>query len=763
MPNSALHPENHMKRLLIVTTVPETLATILKGQPRHLSGCFDVQLASGAADSSRQVEQLEGIKIHVVPMVRGIQLLTDLRSVLRMVQLIRALQPDAVHSYTPKAGLITMLAGWFCRVPVRVHTFTGLIFPTAHGLMQKLLIWVDRLICACATKVVPEGEGVKRDLVAFGITQKPLQVIGYGNIAGVDTSWFSPSLSATVIAAKDLRARLGISQDAFVFCFVGRLNRDKGVKELMHAFSSLPPSSHLLIVGSEDPSAPVEESVLAALRSHTRVHELGFSHDIRPALQASNVLTLPSYREGFPNVVLQAGAMGLPVIATDINGCNEVIEPGFNGWLVEPRNVDSLHKAMLEAFRSSTETLEGMGHRARERIKQRFEQQQHWVSMVAFYKRLLNVQRFLLVGSLAESLINFRGPLIAALQAGGVHVHVAAPDMPQVNPIREQLQAWGVDVHSIILHRTGMNPVVDLQTLWCLWRLMRRIRPEYVLSYTVKPVIYGSLAAALAGVPRCFALITGLGYAFQQQIKGGLLQYLVQRLYVIALSKNQGIFFQNPDDQKLFRQQGLVVSSTHTCVVNGSGVDIARFSVQPFPEGPTNFLLIARLLGDKGVREFVGAACKVKAVHPQVQFTMVGWIDSNPDAIQQHELDDWVNSGVIHFMGRLSDVRPVIAACSVYVLPSYREGTPRTVLEAMAMGRAIITTDAPGCRETVVDGDNGLLVSVKSVDALAQAMCRFIDEPNLAVAMGMRSRLIAEDKYDVNKVNAVMLSEMGLV
>ncbi len=751
-----------MKRLLIVTTVPETLATILKGQPRHLARGFDVLLASGAADSSNQVERVEGIKVHVVPMARGIKLVTDLKSVWHMVRLIRALQPDAVHSYTPKAGLVTMLAAWLCRVPVRVHTFTGLIFPTAHGLMQKLLIWVDRLICACATKVVPEGEGVKRDLLAFGVTRKPLQVIGHGNIAGVDTSWFSPSTSATAMAAADLRARLGISQDAFVFSFVGRLNRDKGVKELMDAFSLLPPSSHLLIVGGEDASAPIEDAVLAAMRSHARVHELGFMRDIRPALLASNVLILPSYREGFPNVVLQAGAMGLPVIATDINGCNEIIEPGFNGWLVEPRNADSLRRAMLEACRASAETLVGMGQRARERIQQRFEQQQHWANMVAFYTRLLNAQRFLLIGGLAESLVNFRGSLIATLQAQGVCVHVAAPDMLQANPVRKQLEARGVEVHNIVLQRTGRNPIVDMQTLWGLWRLMRRVRPDYVLSYTIKPVIYGSLAAWMARVPRCFAMITGLGYAFQRQVQGGALQFLVRRLYAMALSGVKSVFFQNPDDEVLFRQQGLVVSSARTCVVNGSGVDVVSFSVQPLPIGAVNFLLIARLLGDKGVREFVGAAHQVKAVHPQAQFTVVGWIDSNPDAIKQHELDDWVATETIHFIGHLSDVRPAIAACSVYVLPSYREGTPRTVLEAMAMGRAIITTDAPGCRETVAHGDNGLLVPVKSVDELAQAMCRFIDEPGLAGAMGARSRLIAEAKYDVHKVNAVMLREMGL-
>ena len=196
-------------------------------------------------------------------------------------------------------------------------------------------------------------------------------------------------------------------------------------------------------------------------------------------------------------------------------------------------------------------------------------------------------------------------------------------------------------------------------------------------------------------------------------------------------------------------------------VVNGSGIDLAEYAVAPVPAAP-RFLLIARLLGDKGVREYAEAARRLRRQHPQARFSLVGWIDDSPDAIAQRELDGWVAEGALEFLGRLADVRPAIAAASVYVLPSYHEGTPRTVLEAMAMGRAIITTDAPGCRETVMEGNNGLLIPVRSVPALVEAMERFIAEPGLAERMGRRSRQVAEAKYDVRKVNAVMLREMGI-
>lgn len=365
-----------------------------------------------------------------------------------------------------------------------------------------------------------------------------------------------------------------------------------------------------------------------------------------------------------------------------------------------------------------------------------------------------------LIAGFTESIIAFRGSLIGALSRAGITVTATAPEVFDTGT-RDKLGALGANTVSLPMRRTGTNPVSDLVYGMRLFAMFRKTRPHYVLAYTVKPVIYGTLAAWLAGVPNRFALITGLGYAFTAE-RRGLLSHVVMALYRVVLRRATKVFFQNPDDERQFRKMGLLLPGIPSVVVNGSGVDVASYTVQPLPAGAPIFLMIGRLLGDKGVREYAEAARRIRAVNPDARFRLVGWIDSNPDAIAQSELDAWIADGTLEFLGKLDDVRPAIADSTVYVLPSYREGTPRTVLEAMAMGRPIITTDAPGCRETVIDGENGYLMPVKSVDALAEAMRRFIDNPDLAARMGQRSRQIAEDKYDVHKVNAVMLREMGI-
>jgi|FLYL01.1.fsa_nt_gi glycosyltransferase involved in cell wall biosynthesis len=371
-----------------------------------------------------------------------------------------------------------------------------------------------------------------------------------------------------------------------------------------------------------------------------------------------------------------------------------------------------------------------------------------------------------ILGGYAPSLINFRGPLIRAMLASGHEVVAMAPARDGrgevARAVAEELRAWGVRFRAVPLRRAGMNPLRDAVALSALVRAFRAERPDALLAYTIKPVIYGSLAARAVGVEGIYSIVTGLGYAFgdgslRQRALGGV----VRQLYRWGLRVNRRVFFQNPDDLALFRNEGLVRAG-QALLVNGSGVDLAHYALAPLPSGPVRFLLIARLLADKGILEYVEAARVLKGRYPQLAFDLVGPLDPNPMAISLAQVRAWEREGVVRYLGEAKDVRPHLARCTVYVLPSYREGTPRTVLEAMAMGRPVVTTDAPGCRETVLDGVNGFLVPVGDARALARALERFVLEPGLVARMGAESRRIAEEKFDVHKVNAVILGAMGL-
>jgi glycosyltransferase involved in cell wall biosynthesis len=293
--------------------------------------------------------------------------------------------------------------------------------------------------------------------------------------------------------------------------------------------------------------------------------------------------------------------------------------------------------------------------------------------------------------------------------------------------------------------------------------LFTELKPDLFLGYTIKPVVYGSLAAAHAGVPGIYSMITGLGSAFSGSgIKAALIRRLVIFLYRRALRHNARVFFQNPDDIALFSRMGILKAGEQAVRIPGSGVDVHEFQPAPFPKG-LSFLLIARLLREKGIAEYAEAARRIRQHHPHVRFRLAGWLDENPDSIREDELQAWVDEGTLEYLGRLDDVRPALADSSVFVLPSYyREGIPRTLLEALAMGRPIITTDMPGCRLTVKDGENGYLAAARDAHALAEAMERFIEQPEMIAKMGVASRSLAETQFDVHIVNKIILKSMGL-
>jgi len=364
-----------------------------------------------------------------------------------------------------------------------------------------------------------------------------------------------------------------------------------------------------------------------------------------------------------------------------------------------------------------------------------------------------------IIAGYAKSLINFRGELIKTLVKKGHQVVALAPE----KGFEGDLASIGAQYQPIPLKRTGTNPLNDLRVFFVLISTLKKLQPDLVFCYSVKPVIYGSLAARIVKISQVYSMITGLGYVFVGgALKHRVLMWLVRLLYRQAIKNNKKVFFQNPDDMRSFKELDILTDENKAVLINGSGVDVNKFAYAKPKINPITFLLIARLIWDKGIGEYVEAARLIKKRYPNVVFRVLGSFDSNPAAISQKQVREWVQEGLIEYLGETDDVRPYIKDSSVYVLPSYREGTPRSVLEAMSMGRAVITADTPGCRETVCHGVNGFLIPVKNSQALVEAIERFILNSELIFDMGVKSREIAVGKYDVHKVNRVIMQAMGL-
>ena len=360
------------KKIIRAATVPQSLDVFCKGILKELSEKYEVVALSSPGEPLDRVREREGVRTIAVPMERHISLMKDLKALLTMIKVLRKERPYMIHSMTPKAGMLCMVAGWLTGVPVRVHTFTGLVWPTETGLKRKILMLTDWLICACATHVIPEGEGVKNDLIAGKITHKPLNVLGYGNVKGVDMVKCSRRPEVMRIAEK-LRM-----EDCFTFLFVGRIVRDKGINELCQAFDKLSKMTpvRLILVGRyEDTLDPISDASREIINNNTSIEPLGpkYGDELLAYYAAADCFVMPSYREGFPNTVLEAGAMELPSIVTDINGSREIIENGINGLIIPSQNSQALYEAMWYMV-NEKDKREYMAKNARKMIADRFEQ-----------------------------------------------------------------------------------------------------------------------------------------------------------------------------------------------------------------------------------------------------------------------------------------------------------------------------------------------------------------------------------------------------
>ncbi len=372
------------------------------------------------------------------------------------------------------------------------------------------------------------------------------------------------------------------------------------------------------------------------------------------------------------------------------------------------------------------------------------------------------MKHIVVVGVLPRSLINFRGDLIKAMiNAGHKVTAMSSKAEPEVI---EALKKLGVSFKSYPVNRRGLNPLKDIQTMFALHKAFVELKPDIVLAYTIKPVIWGGLAAYYIKLIRFFAMIEGLGYAFHaSNWKRKILTKIVSFLYRISLRKASKVIFLNSDNQNEFVARHIIPESK-SFMINGIGVNLKEYNYTPLPSSGIIFLSIGRLIGEKGFREFYQAANLVKSKYPSARFQILGPEDSSLDGIPLHEVKAWETQGVIEYLGVTDDVRPYLAACHVFVLASYYEGMPRTSLEAMAIGRPVLTTDTSGCRDTVEEGINGFLVPVKDPMAIAERIVWFIQhtKDKEIEKMGYESRRMAERRFDVHIINKEIFSAMEL-
>lgn len=371
-----------------------------------------------------------------------------------------------------------------------------------------------------------------------------------------------------------------------------------------------------------------------------------------------------------------------------------------------------------------------------------------------------------LVANTAFTLINFREELMAKLVSLGHRVVAVVPDtceFLQNKDIAAEFAARGIEFHPCAFSRLGINPFKDIRSVMVSYSIFRKLNPDVVLNYTVKPTIYASCSAWWAGVPVIASNITGVGSVLTSQsgLKNKMLSWIILILYRFALQRNTVVFFQNPDNRKMFENQGCL-EQTPTKILNGSGVNLTHFKRKmPLSTRP-RFLFAGRLLVDKGIWEYIKAARLVKKNYPQAVFSVLGHLDAGKGGFSQSDLDTVIAEGMITYYPPRQDIRPVLEDHNVLVLPSYGEGTPRAVLEAMAFGMPIITTDVPGCRDTVQQAQNGFCVPARDILSLANSMVQLIENPNIIASMGLRSREMAECKYDVHKVVSEVLHAVGI-
>lgn len=733
-----------MKKLLFVVNVdwffvshrlPIAMAAQREG--------YEIHLACNFTDQADYLASL-GFILHQLDLSRsGTGLLAEISAFKGIFVMLRKVKPDIVHLVTIKPVIYGGIASRILKTKQRVASISGLgyIF-IARGIRASVLRFAVSMLYRFAlrsgnTKVIFQNPDDKQLLLNLGIIE-PSQVVMIRG-SGVDLNRY------------DVKPE---PNDIPVIMLVARLLIDKGVLEFVDAARELKhcgASVRMVLVGDTDEGNPksVSSADIDGWLSENLIEHWGYQKNINDIMAKANVVVLPSYREGLPKSLIEAAACGRAVITTDVPGCRDAVTPNVTGLLVPVKKSAGLVDAILQLTNDKV-LRRNMGLAGRQLAEQAFDIKLVIKTHLQLYQGYK--PKMIFVVNIAKFFLSHWLPEAQEAKAQGYDVHVATMAGPEI----PQIIAAGLTHHIIPLSRSGKNIFSEFKSFFYLLTLFRRLKPELVHLMTIKPVIYGGLAARLTRVPGVLAVVTGLGYVFiHHGIRAVLVRGLVSFLYKrVFAHPNLLAVFENESDMQSFLTAGIVVQPKAR-IINGAGVDLDKYRFEPEPLVPFTVTFAARLLKDKGFLEFVAAARLVKSKYPDIQFWVAGDTDEGnpasvlPDLIQKLEKEQLLN-----FLGFREDIPQVFSQSNLVVLPSYREGLPKVLIEAAACGRAIITTDVPGCRHAIIPNVTGLLVPVRQVEPLADAIEYLYNNPIKRREMAEAGRKLALQKYNITNTVA---------
>lgn len=688
----------------------------------------------------------------------------------RLYKILREQRPDVVQTWMYHAdligGVVARLAG-IRAVAWGIRNSGANLYTSSRA--ARAIAW----LCARLSGVVPAlivscAEEAARRHQRWGYRADRMLVIPNG----YDLARWEPDGTAR----ERVRNEWGVTPATPVLGSVARWNPLKDHKNLLEGLALAAkhhPQLRCVLVGQDmSPDNAALMALIDRLQLRDKIIMLGRREDVPAIMNALDVHVLSSKAEGFPNVVAEAMAAETACVVTRVGDAAYIV--GEHGWVVEPGNPSALAEGMLKAVNAlSTPQLQAQLKEGRLRVGRLFSLEAMvgaydaaWQKLAVRFSASTKTQKGIMpmgeIGGFAHRrrllfivnnpafFLSHRLPVAQAAMQAGFEVHVATMPGSTVSTI----ESLGITHHVLPMSRSGKNPLEELQTLYTLWKLFRGLRPDVVHAVTIKPVLYGGIAARLAKVPAYIAAVSGLGFIFIRESKGfDFLRWAATLLYRLALGHpNSRVIFQNTSDRDVLLRCK-AVRPEQVVLIRGSGVDLERFRATPEPDGKPVALMVSRLLIDKGVREFVEAARLSANGADGVRWVLAGSIDKgNPASITQAELDQWLQEGVIEYLGEQEDIPALYQQAHIAVLPSYREGLPKSLIEAAACGRAVVTTDVPGCRDAIEPGVTGLLVPARDARALAFAVQRLADDGKLRQEMGEAGRRLAEYAFDVNHV-----------